>query len=142
MKIRSCVYCLAGIMFLFCACKKVDGVGNGKAAILGKWNIVSDSSHVGIGISNTAVSYTGKPGDYFDFRNNGMIYTKEGSTLDTLNYTFISDTEIEIPQFDAILNGQVQTSTITNFTTHSLNIAAPRIITPGGIFGRSVRLSR
>lgn len=133
---------MAGVMFCLYACKKPDGVEGSNISILGKWNIVSDSSHVGIGISNTAVNYIGQPGDYFDFRNNGIIYTREGSILDTLNYTLISDTKIAIPQFDAILNGEAQTSTITKFTSHSLDIAAPRVITPGGVFGRTVQLSR
>lgn len=132
----------ACFLMTFAACKKTDSVTNAKQEILGKWNVVSDSSHVGIGISNTPVNYAGQPGDYFDFRSNGTIYTREGEALDTLNYTLISDTEIAIPQFDAILNGEVQTSTIKNFTRHSLYIAAPRIITPGGVFGRSVKLSR
>lgn len=132
----------ACLLMVFAACKKPDGIANPKIKILGKWNVVSDSSHVGIGINNTAVNYAGQPGDYFDFRSNGIIYTREGDALDTLNYTLISDTKIAIPQFDAILNGEVQTSTIKNFNSHSLYIAAPRIITPGGVFGRSVKLSR
>ena len=136
------ILCMAVATICLYACKKVDGVANGKMEILGKWNVVSDSTHVGIGVNNNAVAYNGKPGDYFDFRSDGLIYTREGTALDTLNYTFISDSKILIPQFDVILNGEAQTSTINNFTSHSLNIAAPLIFTPGGVFGRSVRLSR
>ncbi|MES2112645.1 MAG: hypothetical protein V4577_28080 [Bacteroidota bacterium] len=142
MKIKLYVLCLPALMLCFYACKKVDGVANGKIEILGKWNVVSDSSNIGVGIGNHSVDYTGKPGDYFDFRSDGHVYTKENEVLDTLDYSMISNTKIVISQFDVILNGQAQTSTITNFTSHSLEIAAPREITPGGVFGRSVKLSR
>ncbi|TWI94188.1 hypothetical protein JN11_04794 [Mucilaginibacter frigoritolerans] len=111
-------------------------------AMVGKWNIVSDSTYVGAGSGNHAVDYAGTAGDYFIILANGTIYTKEGSQLDTLSYHMSSDTGIVISSFGVILNGVPQVSKIITYTSTSLVIASPESLTPGGIFWRKVTLSK
>jgi hypothetical protein len=131
----------AGLLLCIHACKPA-GVEPTTATIAGKWNIVSDSTFAGVGSSNHPVDYGGQPGDYFDFTSNGIIYTKEGLTLDTLNYTVTGDNSIVITAFGLIANGVPATSQIKTLTIHSLVIKAPTVLTPGGEFGREVYLSR
>jgi len=126
--------------FCFNACNKNSVSTN--ATILGKWNIINDSTFDGVGVGNHPVEYTGQQGDYFDFTTNGILYTKEGSVLDTLSYRLTSNTTIIISSFGLIGNGVAETSQITNLTDHSLTITAPVELTPGGEFGRKVNLSR
>jgi hypothetical protein len=58
-------------------------INNSKFTVLTKWSIVDDSAFSGVGLNNHPVNYTGQKGDYFDFRADGNLYIKEGSTLDT-----------------------------------------------------------
>jgi hypothetical protein len=134
----SLLVVIAGFLICMHACKKDDG----PTSIFAKWNVVSDSTYTGVGITNHAVNYAGQPGDYFDFRTNGTLYTREGAVLDTLNFSFVSNTQIIIVGFGLIANGIPATSHITNFTAHSITIASPIALTPGGVFGRKVTLSR
>jgi hypothetical protein len=148
---------IIGLMLCVAACKKdINGSlspvtnksdknslsGLGQASLVAKWNIVTDSTYAGAGISNHPVDYSGQPGDYFDIRTNGYIYTKEGAVLDTLSYTLVSDTTIKIQPFGFGINSVPTTSHITNFTSNSVTIASPSFATPGGIFWRKVTLSR
>ncbi len=138
MKAKYTLLIPVSLMLFLNACKKQPV----QASILGKWIILSDSTYVGVGANNHPVNYTGVAGDYFDFRNDGFAYTKEGPVLDTLSYKLVSNTSMIIEDFGAILNGVPETSSINKLTTHELLIAAPRVITPGGVFGRTVHLSR
>jgi hypothetical protein len=94
-----------------------------------------------VGVSNHLVVYDGQPGDYFDFRVDGNVYTKEGAVLDTLSYTVKPGNQIVISKFGIIAN---DTPTVSKFslTARTANIVTPRIITPGGQFGRVVDLTR
>lgn len=133
----------AFIIFFLIYCRKDSVSANDmNPTILGKWDILNDSVFVGVGISNHQESYIGQTGDYFDFRMDGFIYTKEGTNLDTLSYSLTSDTTIIIASFGLIGNGVPEISHITNLTAHSVTISAPTAITPGGEFGRKVILIR
>jgi hypothetical protein len=129
------------------SCKKLSdpleccGANSPSTSIFNKWNIVSDSTFTGVGITNHAVNYAGQAGDYFNITTNGIIYTREGDVLDTLTYNSLTDTTIVISSFGITLNGVLAPSHFT-FTAHSLNIASPEYATPGGIFGRRIKLSR
>ena len=109
--------------------------------INGKWKLVSDNTYQGVGILNHSMLYTGQPGDYFDFRADGNLYTRENSSFDTLHYQIVSDTTIIVESFGLTLNGVPETSHIT-FTRQNATIAAPVVTTPGGVFGRNVQLVR
>ncbi len=138
------LYLLIFACILLClnSCLKDSTLPYQSGSLIGKWNIVSDSTYVGVGYNNHPVDYAGKPGDYFNFTSNGIIYTKEGDVLDTLSYSLSADTGIVISSFGAILNGVPAVSKFKNFTDHSLIIASPVALTPGGIFSRKVYLSR
>ncbi len=140
MKTKYLLLVIAGLMLCLFSCKK-GGDTIDLSSIAGKWNIVSDSTYVGAGLSNHPVDYSGHPGDYFNFMANGIVYTKEGAILDTLNYTLVADTGMIISAFGLIANGVPSISHV-KFTGHSLVIASPLALTPGGIFGRKVTLTR
>ena len=109
-RIISSIFTAFAIVF-FTSCEKT-AVSNDEssltgATILGKWNIISDSSYAGIGINNHPVNYTGVAGDYYDFRTDGNVYIKEGPAFDTLSYSNVSDTAITIQAFGGNFNGAV-----------------------------------
>lgn len=140
MEIKRTLTIIAGLALGLYACKK-DGNNFNSSSLAGKWNVVSDSTYVGVGVNNHPVNYHGQQGDYFDFRTDGHVYTKEGAVLDTLSYSVISNTAIIIQSFGLIANGVPETSNVTR-TTNTAVIDAPVFFTPGGAFGRKVTLSR
>jgi len=159
MKTSYSLVIIAAFTLCIAACKKdlnntnhspIKDVGNinqftdntNQSAIAGKWNIVSDSTYAGVGSTNHPVNYIGVTGDYFDFRTDGNIYTKEGVVLDTLSYRLVAGNGIIAASFGGIFNGVPQTSHITNLTAHTVTIASPEVFTPGGVFWRKVSLSR
>jgi len=139
MKTKYLLIFISASTLCWYACKKD---GNSTSSITGKWSVVSDSTFVGVGAGNHPVDYAGQAGDYFDFRTDGNIYTKEGTVLDTLNYKLVSDNTLIIESFGATFNGVPATSTIKTRTANSLVIVSPRVFTPGGATGRTVHLKR
>lgn len=131
------------ITFFLISCKKNSlSASDIHANMLKKWNILNDSIFIGVGVNNRPLNYAGQTGDYFDFRTDGYIYIREGPILDTLSYSLTSDTTILISSFGIILNGVPEISRITNLTAHGVTINAPLVVTPGGVFGRKVNLTR
>jgi hypothetical protein len=114
-------------------CKKGCGPGMmGRASIIGKWNIVADSTSAGVGSANAFATYTGKPGDYFDITNNGYIYTKESAKLDTSGYQLLSDSTIIIHSFFYFSNNAIYpTCHIKRLGPNTINIYLPWILSPG-----------
>jgi hypothetical protein len=93
----ACAIIFGCLILCLYACKKgCDPANMGPVTIIGNWNIVSLSTSTGVGINNHVVNYAGQPGDYYKFTTNGILYTKEGTALDTLRYTLVSDTSITI----------------------------------------------
>ena len=130
------------VFFLIYCTKNSASSGDINTTILGKWENLSDSAFIGVGMNNRQETYIGQTGDYFDLRRDGFVYTKEGAVLDTLSYSLTSDTTIVIAYFGITLNGVPETSHITNLTAHDATISAPVAVTPGGEFGRKVILKR
>jgi hypothetical protein len=141
MKVTYSLITIATLIICLYACKK-DGNNTNTSSIIGKWSVVSDSTFSGVGSGNHAANYNGQAGDYFDFRTDGNVYTKEGTVLDTLSYKLVSNTAVIIASFGLTLNGVPETSQIKTLTSHNLIIDAPVIIIPGGEFGRKVSLSK
>jgi hypothetical protein len=122
--------------FFFISCtKNLELYNNTNSNILGNWNLIYDSTFSGVGFGNHPVNYHGRFGDYFDFVNDSIIYTSENAILDTLKYKLTSANRIVISSFP-------DTCQIINWTNTSLTIASPIFYTPGGTFGRKVKLSR
>jgi hypothetical protein len=124
------------------SCKKDNNVGNIPPSVIGKWNIVSDSTYVGVGAGNHPVNYKGQTGDYFDVRTDSYIYTKEGTVLDTLSYHINSDSTIVIQSFGATVNGVAPISHIANIGLYGVSIASPKLLSPGGVYWHKIVLSR
>ena len=61
------------MIFLFSCGKKDSSPDVDGSRLNGKWHLVSDSSFAGVGLGNHAVNYTGRAGDYFDFRPGGHL---------------------------------------------------------------------
>lgn len=123
------------VFFIFLSsCKKI-----GPESIIGKWNIQKDLTYVEVGSNNHSVTYSGQPDDYFNFTSDGHLYSSENSILDTLSYT-VSSGSVMIPDFG--YGGGVGKRKIQSSSTHSLIISSGNLITPGGVFGRTVSLKR
>src|ERR1700712_2773566 len=115
------VACICLIMLLY-PCKKTDNnliTGTPPANVLGRWNVLVDSTSAGAGQEDYFKSYNGQPGDYYNFSANGVLYIKEETVADTLNYQLISDTQIGIKGFSTISESSFQTCSVTNFTKQS-----------------------
>lgn len=102
-------------------------------SIAGSWNVVQDSTYQGVGLTNHLVVYKGKEGDYFDFKDDGKVYTKEGSNYAVLDYRATAD---------SIIINSFPNPCSFNFTGNTLSIISSEYTTPGGMMKRSVFLSR
>lgn len=136
MKTLKAIVILTSLLICLYACKKDSNPTPG--AVAGRWNIVS--------VSTPQVSYTGKPGDYYEFAPNGTLTIKEGTALATLNYTvnyMYGDSTINLT-FPGDPQALPEWGRITTFTSHSLVIDGPYPAGPGGniTVGNSISLSR
>jgi hypothetical protein len=114
------------------------------ASIAGKWSLVKDSSFSAIGVGNfgTVQEYIGQSDDYWDFRDDAKVYIKEGAKLDTLGYKVVTDSTITINTFGWTMNGAATTSTIQPLTFANAVIHSANILTPGGIYNRTLFLKK
>lgn len=110
--------------------------------VVGKWDLVTDSTLAGVGAYATYTIRTGTTGDYWDFRDDGKVYIKEGTLMDTAGYTRYGSNEIAIDRFGWIFNSQQTRSTIRELTAHSLVIHSADVMAPGGVNVRTVYLKR
>jgi hypothetical protein len=122
---------------LLVACKK-DNNKTTMPGLAAKWNLVTDYTANHLAQINT---YTGVPGDYFDFRSNGKCYVKEGGHYDTLLYAITSDTTITIKPF-AFNNAAYYSSQSNPLTLHAAIITSAGPYPPGEVDYRQVKLSR
>jgi hypothetical protein len=125
------------ILLLIDSCAKVDVIPQGA------WKVVNDSTYVGVGLNNHLQGYQGQPGDYFDFAANGNLYIREGSTVDTLSYQYLSNGKLYMIGFTHFtINGNSSDTCTVSQTATSMRIASQLFPTPGGTFGRIVNLSK
>ena len=85
------------VMLILAGCN-VGNEGN-PPGIVAKWELVNDSAIYHNTPEGFTTNYKGQPGDYFDFRDNGKCYTKEGKVYDTLSYHLITDSTANIQNF-------------------------------------------
>lgn len=139
---------IAFISLVLLSCSKklansdIKALTQNDSSISGKWNVIYDSAFTGFGIANNVVGYTGRAGDYFDFRPDGNVYTKEGTLLDTLSYKLFTDSTIVIAEFGLTFNGKPDTTRIIYFPNHTATFITPVDITPDGEIWRRVQLTR
>jgi hypothetical protein len=133
------LYILAIICLFYLAtgCKKDSGMVY-PLSLSGKWTLVKDSVAYGAAAIYSQV-YNGISGDYFDFRNDGNCYVKEGGHYDTLTYHITSDTTLKIQEF-----GFGDSSTYSKPTNpyRKAVISSVIIPIPGGYSYRQVTLTR
>ena len=108
----------------------------------GPWSLVQDSTaNSMLHTSAVITNYIGTPNDYFDFRNDGYCYTKEGNVYDTLAYEVVSPEIIAMQNFGLVINGVIETSSLT-FTAKTATIVTQNMLTPAGTLFRKVILKR
>jgi hypothetical protein len=131
----ACIFCFAVTLV---SCSKNDGIDS-STYISGRWNIVADSTYDGLGIANQLIFYKGQSGDYCDFNTHGSVDIKEGVNLNTSHYQVISNSSIFIDDFYGSPN---DTAYIESLSTNDILISTHLLYTPGGIFGRTLHLTR
>ncbi len=127
------------VIAAFCvltACKKDNKVE--PVTLVAKWALVSDYTANHLAQMNT---YTGVPGDYFDFRTDGKCYVREGSQYDTLSYSITSDTSLNMQSF-GYGNSGYYSSKANPLTVHAATITSGGPYVPGEIDYRQVILKR
>ena len=130
------------------SCKKSDVTL--QPTIVGKWNLVSDSTYSFLAAGGTPTptshKYTGTPADYYNFTSTGKVYINNNGRigLDTANYQFTSANMVKIyyqfPTYQQpyVINGVF---TITTLTAHSL-IMSSTGLTPEGSVSTFLTISR
>jgi len=116
------------------SCKK-----DTSTTIVGKWNIVNDSTFLeGNALyAGRSSNYIGVPTDYFDFSSNGNLYVKKGTSLDTAAFTLLSGNKVQLLYFsvDGITFGPTGairgTYDITDLTERSVKLTLSQL-TPEG----------
>src|SRR5690606_18804325 len=93
MKLRmTTILGLVATMFIFIACDKDDD--DVQASIQHKWSVNNAIFNVESPIFDTSYTYIGTANDYFDFRNDGKLYSHMDNQTDTVNYQFINDSKL------------------------------------------------
>jgi len=117
-------------------------------SILGTWSLVSDSSSMtNIGSAGGwGQKYLGSSSDQFKFTSDGMMYVKEGSTIDTGVYTLRNDT-LQVSysyrlQGGLLIGGSAEWFKITSVNTHSAVLTNGGIVPGGHLALRIVTLKR
>lgn len=110
----------------FAACDNDDDVTQTtQQKLQNVWSVDSVSLKSFTDSLDTAVSYTGAAGDYYDFRNDNKLYFKLGPVTDTLPYFLINDQTISIDgdtaQIESLTGNKLQafwrnTNSATDYT--------------------------
>ena len=121
------------------------------APLLGKWELVKDStsSQVGGGTTRYLV-YLGTTDDYFDFRSDGKCYINEKGVLDTMLFKMPTDNSVifgksngyQVSSTGVWAPIQTLANSIDPFTDRSATITYSYLKGPGGIFSRTVYLKK
>ncbi|HEY4198736.1 MAG TPA: hypothetical protein VGM63_24515 [Mucilaginibacter sp.] len=117
-------------------------------SIQGDWTLVSDSTTTASGATDhlTITGYKGRPGDHFNFSDDGKLYITENAKNDTASYTITRDNKI-------VLSYAAQTDTAKTYAA-SLNVFNPvkltakcitlvsSVASPGGSTFRTIQLKK
>jgi hypothetical protein len=141
MKVFIFILC-SSLLVLMYSCSK-DGPPaviptSGNVSVVGTWSIIGDTTYTGVNTGTNPIIYQGQSGDYFRFASGGILYTKEGTKLDTLTYNQVSDTEVDIKSFTSA--GVVSDVTIISYSSTIIFLNSPLIKSPGGPQQRKVGL--
>lgn len=134
------------IVLMMAACGKNDTVVN--ASLSGTWHIASDSTYTsGIGPNGTPSSnkYIGTDADYFKFDNSTLSINEGSFRTATATYTLSKDTlKLKYSYLDeggVQLTGANNSYVITRLDSRSMQLKS-YVLSPGGVFGEDIVLSR
>jgi len=133
----------SSLLVLMYSCSKKDGPPavistSGNVSVIGTWSIIGDTTYTGVNTGTNPIIYQGQTGDYFRFASGGILYIKEGTKLDTLSYSQISDTEVDIKSFASA--GVTSAVTISSYSQSIIFLSSPLIKVPAGPQQRKVGL--
>ena len=116
--------------------------------LTGNWTLVNDSTYsTGSGNSGTGTNYVGQPGDSFNFTEDGKLFIKEGTNIDTATYTVASDKKIILNYlFYAGSPVNAYGSVVASFdqvrlTGKNLTLSSS-VLTPSGSYFRVINFKR
>ena len=129
-----------GVSAAITSCLKGVGSNPTKPTLVSNWTLVNDSTTIQFwglwqGRPDTGINYAGAIGDHYNFMQNGQVYIKEGTTLDTGTYTTGANNKIVI-KFK-YLNGQgnppdgwTEDFTVSTLTAHTLTLTGGIFVSP------------
>jgi hypothetical protein len=81
------------ISIFFIACKKNTTQDLQQNLLVGKWQVINDSSSITGSLNgfNGGFNYIGTSNDYYNFTSDGNLFIREGQSLDTVTYTLSSN---------------------------------------------------
>ncbi len=112
----------SAILLAVVSCKKKNDTETMAQKIQAKWQIINIVSNDHSNGTNNIITETGAPGDYYDIRSDGNIYSHFQGFTDTSSYTLLGDSKL-------ILDGK-DTVNIQGLTNNALTLYEKSIIDP------------
>jgi len=117
--------------------------------LTGKWNIINDSTLILNDVSNQInvhSNYIGNLTDYYDFTSDGNLYVKEGTNLDTIKYTFVSNNRLKLVGYyvngiNFLYGANMGTFVIESLTENNVTLGLSEL-TPQGKETRIINLKK
>ena len=113
---------ISAILLVIVSCNKKNDTETTAQKIQTKWQIINFVSNDHSNGSDDVVTETGAPGDYYDIRSDGNIYSHFQGFTDTSSYTLLGDSKL-------ILDGK-DTVNIQGLTNNALTLYEKSIIDP------------
>lgn len=106
---------LIGTLNIASCSKGRDNTAQNLVLLRHKWNIVF--------VEGEALHYSGKPGDYYNFSPNNMLYISRDNFLDTMAYSLASQNVLLLyPVTNGVQSATPATYSITNLSDDALEI--------------------
>jgi hypothetical protein len=117
--------------------------------LTGKWNIINDSTLILNDVphqTDVHSNYIGVQTDYYNFTSDGNLYVKEGTELDTIRFTFVSNNRIKMVGYyingiNFLYGANMGTYVIENLTGNSVTLGLSEL-TPQGKEIRIINLKK
>jgi hypothetical protein len=124
----------SAILLVAVSCKKKNDTETTAQKIQAKWQIINIISNDHSNGTDDIITYTGAPGDYYDIRSDGNIYSYFQGSKDTSRYTFLGDSKI-------ILDG-MDTAIIQGLTNNTLTLYEKSIVDPSRYTEATIHLKK
>ncbi len=113
---------ISAILLVVMSCKKKNDTETTAQKIQAKWQIINIISNDHSNGTDDIITETGAPGDYYDIRSDGNIYSHFQGSSDTSSYTLLGDSKI-------IVDGK-DTANIQGLTNNALTLYEKSIVDP------------